>query len=359
MLEFDSAFGNITSRQQQPQASWTSLLLRNRWVDVPPEILHRMSWSSWRRVLNRPDLPVLAQIEAWRQLAQTSRDTKASPPEPLCIPRRPGIFGPSRVYWENLSLCARDSTLNGWARGSQRAKQICVTNPQGHLALSATFDDFLCDITDIDGISASKSMARMFESVDAFGRDYCEYRKTPVSAEGMNEMLRHREVRILRSPSSDTFGLDMWDGRLFLNNHGGSHHFAGAAYIARAIRRPLSLSGRLQVRWLNEPAWQWLLDRYRVLHVGTRHRVSLSQVAMIAQECLELELPGNVGQGKFVFIPRKASALDALLRLLTCMRAVEVTGELTRLLTHQSQVMQRVTQRWAGQVRLPQEALGA
>lgn len=335
-------------------------MLRNRWVDVPPEILHRMNWSSWRRVLNRPDLPVLAQIEAWRQLAQSSRDIKTSPPEPLCIPRRAGIFGPSRVYWENLaSFGVRHSTLNGWARGSKRAKQICVTNPHGHLALSATFADFLCDITDIEGISASKSMARMFESVDAFGRDYCEFRRTPVSAEGMNEMLRHREIRILRSPSSDTFGLDMWDDRLFLNNDGGSHHFAGAAYIARAIGRPLSLSGRLQVRWLNEPAWQWLLDRYRVLHVGTGHRVSLTQIAMIAQECLELELPGNVGQGKFVFIPRKASALDAVLRVLICMRAVEVTGELARLLTHQSQVMQGVTQRWDGQVRLTPEAQSA
>ncbi|HCF2896160.1 TPA: hypothetical protein NID31_006287, partial [Pseudomonas aeruginosa] len=60
------------------------------------------------------------------------------------------------------------------------------------------------------------------------------------------------EIRILhREDPSDHFACYRWDGRLFLMNSGGSHHFAAARYIASRLRHSVPLQGRLKVYGLN------------------------------------------------------------------------------------------------------------
>ena len=47
-------------------------------------------------------------------------------------------------------------------------------------------------------------------------------------------------------------------------NDGGSHHFAGAAFIARSIGVPVPLSSALEVYALNAEAVQWLTSNFAI-----------------------------------------------------------------------------------------------
>ncbi|CAM5427238.1 putative protein OS=Stutzerimonas stutzeri OX=316 GN=CXK94_17845 PE=4 SV=1 [Stutzerimonas stutzeri] len=51
------------------------------------------------------------------------------------------------------------------------------------------------------------------------------------------------EIRIISHVDHDYFATWAWDGRVFLMNSGGSHHFAAAKYIAARLEQPVELTG--------------------------------------------------------------------------------------------------------------------
>lgn len=112
-----------------------------------------------------------------------------------------------------------------------------------------------CDIQDVTGLSASKSELKDFDSLDRMvetnSRDMIE----PITADKLRENLAWREIRILHcADTSDFFARYLWDGRVFLINSGGSHHFAAARYIAARIGSPVPLHGKLRTYVINEMA---------------------------------------------------------------------------------------------------------
>ena len=115
--------------------------------------------------------------------------------------------------------------------GLRSGSLVC---PVGSIADVRNVTDFAFDITEIDGISNSKSEHRYFASVKDFGRDFSTYKKASVDEAGLQQMLDHREVRIVQPRTTDRVGMRLWDGRLFLYNAGGSHHFAGCIYCGTA-----------------------------------------------------------------------------------------------------------------------------
>ncbi|MGP8437915.1 DUF6685 family protein [Paraburkholderia fungorum] len=200
--------------------------------------------------------------------------------DPLTLPtalvvRGPGIWGTSlrradflRDY-NDKALAVEGLLLTSGGLSGQR-----LTCPAGSIACARTVDGFEFDITDVDGISNSKSAGRSFNSVDEFGLDFSTYKKCPVDETGLIRMLDHYEVRIARPRTTDRLGMRLWDGRLFLYNAGGSHHFAGAAYIAGQLRRRVPLRAGLEVIELREDVIDWLLSGY--FYPSPENRKSLS-----------------------------------------------------------------------------------
>jgi hypothetical protein len=110
-----------------------------------------------------------------------------------------------------------------------------------------------CEIQDIDGLSNSKSDLSAFKTLDdLLERDAPELIDR-ISATELRENLAHREIRIVHDDeTSDHFARYLWDGRLFLMNDGGSHHFAAARYIAARIRQQVPLRGKLYTYAIND-----------------------------------------------------------------------------------------------------------
>jgi hypothetical protein len=337
---------SLASRALPAEAASLRWPNRRRLDDVPSEVLALSAWPLWRRLLLRPPEEAKTRIKAWRDLACRDR-LHIGPPPPFPFIRPKGIFGESRTYWERLvGYDGRGTKFEGLTFSYNRVRRSTIGNPHGPLVLTTTADRFECDITDIEGISASKSSDLHFDSVDAFGRYFNELKRAPITPEGLAVMLKHGEVRVTHSPGADAFSVAMWDGRLFLDNHGGSHHFAGAAYIARAIGQPLPIAARLKVHCLNVPSWTRLIERSHLLHVPSRPRHwSIADTARLVGETYKMELPGSLGGGDILMLPRAAPSIRLVIDALANKGVPEVTPYFEDLLISQAEIQRRWSER--------------
>jgi len=318
--------------------------------DVPVEILELDTWPLWRRLLRRPSDRIKERMDAWGNIDNALRLRSGEPlGPPLPSVRSPGIFGASRVHWQNLLSY---ETRGGRIAGSRFSKvrgieRISVTNPEGALVNTTTFADFRCDITDVEGIAASQSQELHFDDVDSFGRYFNELEQASIDQAGLAGMLDHWEVRIINAPGHDSFSIALWDPRLFLSNSGGSHHFAGAAYIARAIAAPLNLFGPLHVHYFNVPAWRWLLNRYHIVHARGRGGIaSRRSIAQLLGELYTIKLMLNGTSTELVLLPREAPAAQPLLNLLTSHGVTCVSEHMEWLLDNQREGLQAFEEKW-------------
>lgn len=121
--------------------------------------------------------------------------------------------------------------------------------------------DWRCDIQDVTGFATSKSKLADFASMDAMVETNSrEMIDNKVNLAGLRENLAHKEI-----PSDDLrFTRFLWDSqqKTYLNNSGGSHHFAAARFIANKIEEQVPLKGTLSIHSLNEGAVNDLLDHY-------------------------------------------------------------------------------------------------
>ncbi|WJN72100.1 DUF6685 family protein [Burkholderia anthina] len=283
-------------------------------AEIPWEVARPDRWPWWRRQLGRPPAPDRARISAWIDLQQqVNAINRENLPKALEI-RGEGIFGKSirHVEW----LDRGDGTpfeIDGLvltSAGTRRSRLAC---PDGQLTRRRCVDGFEFDITDIDGIGNSKSSGRYFASVRSFGRDFATYAKASVDVVGLSRMLSHREVRILRREPGDAVGVRLWDGRLFLYNGGGSHHFAGAHYIASEIKMCVPLRARLEVIELNVPAVRWLLERFIVIAVPRDLATMLSRsVAQVLGESYRLHIPAALARATELLLVPGLEGANAL-----------------------------------------------
>lgn len=339
----------LSDVRKGPQLPWFEPApWRRKLAGLPSAVLRESGWPTWRRWLSSPDPKALARIRAWRNLqrAVDSGPAGVAPSQPWRA--AVGIFGESRVPWEHLNGLGDAAIFQGKLRDpSGRISRATCTCPFGNLVLVDALDDFECDISDVEGISASKSASILFEDVQEFGRYFNEYKQATLDEHGLDVMLRHQEIRIIHRPGIDSFHLSTWDGRLFLGNHGGSHHFAGASYIAQRIGRSVPVRGRLHIRRLNVAAWQWLLDKFHVLFTCAEAlRWVAADAAEVVDEFYVLDLPPRVGDGRLLLIPREHEASAALSDLLCERAARDVSHELHALLATQDEVRVGLAERW-------------
>lgn len=315
--------------------------------DVPEVIVAHSDWSWWRRRLRWPADDLLERAQAWRELVDACARVVPAALDNLDA-RRSGIFGSSLVLWDHLKGFHGGWQFEGWAHDAGSGfSHASVTNPCGDLVDSRTVESFRCDIRDVECIFNSRSSGYAFESVHAFGRDYSEFKSAPISEQGLQMMLAHRGIDIFRDDAHDHLDLYLWDGRLILCNADGSHHFAGAAYIATQLERPVPLVARLNIYWLNSAAWRWLMQQYRILHVSSASEYGLRRnVALLAGCCSSMPLPPNVAAGELVLLPREAPATQAVVDLLAEHGVRDVEGDLNRVLRTQEAVQRICRQRW-------------
>lgn len=256
-----------------------------------------------------------------------------------------------------LTSAASSQDVIAGRRHTQRGmERITVLNPNGPLVITRSVAAFECDLQDVEGISAGKSDGSFFASVQAFGKSFADYQSASATPEALRAMLAHDEVRILRANGGDGFALDLWDGRLFLSNHGGSHHFAGAAYIARQLGTALTLRGPCTVTWLAEPGWRWVLDRYRLLgapyELGHNMPWQLGQVAAILGECLQLT---KTSHGALFLLPRHHRATSTVVDALGAHGCLDQTHVIESLLVRQRARLASVEARWPAIVAAMQD----
>lgn len=268
-----------------------------------PEWVSRSShWSWWRRWLSNPPLWASRRAVAWRTLTTEGM----APTARSRFVRGEGIFFESVARLDAIDLCSID--VLRYHTDTNRFRPTSISCPHGRLTRSFGRTEIEVDITEIEGISASKSSDRYFESVRAFGQDFAAYLGTSVDAAGLAKMLKHGEIRIIGERRSDFFSLRLWDASLFLANAGGSHHFAAAAYIAGDIGAAVPLRAPLNTHGLNEASVAWLLQRYTPYLVG-RSAVANSKaaIAQLVGECGAADLPGCLAEGAaMLLVPTSA-----------------------------------------------------
>lgn len=143
--------------------------------------------------------------------------------------------------------------LLGWREASGRWESFYQERPEyaqiGHLEAT---EGWSVDLTAIDGFGASKSDLYAFTSTDEMVEKNSRDMIQEITPEGLARNLAHSEIRILHQPgTTDHFARYLWDGRLWLQNDGGSHHTAAAKYIAARLGQPVTLTGLLRTYSLN------------------------------------------------------------------------------------------------------------
>ena len=176
---------------------------------------------------------------------------------PFTEPPR-SIARSSVVPWHTWSENLRGSwprpkpgTLVIWRgrQGRYGAERMHVQS-LADIGASKVIEDWQCEIQEVVGLGASKSNLTDFISLDEMVERNSQEMIINISEEGLHRNLSHDEIRIIhRKETSDCFIKYLWDGRLFLSNSGGSHHFAAARYIASRIRQSVPLRGKLQLHF--------------------------------------------------------------------------------------------------------------
>lgn len=181
------------------------------------------------------------------------------------------------VRWDRLGECEHAQELGTTDRGVLRGWGLGPTGsyesieqksaPLKNLIVETTTKDWVCDIQDVQGLSASKSDLGRYDTMESFATENCTGLLDEPSAKAINENMAWYEVRITDPAGPDHFCRYDWDGRAFLVNSGGSHHFAAARQMAQEIGQAVPLTGRLKTYGFNQPAVASLRQHFEMFAV--------------------------------------------------------------------------------------------
>lgn len=159
----------------------------------------------------------------------------------------------SVVKWQDL---AKDwppessGSLCGWAYSSGEYRNCKRYIPQlVELVNLREVETWQCDIQEVVGLSASKSNLSSFISLDIFVETESPELINLINEEGLVQNLTHVGLKLSQVSQlvvNDCFVQYQWDGRIFLMNTNGSHHFAAARYIASRLGVQVLISGKLK-----------------------------------------------------------------------------------------------------------------
>lgn len=176
------------------------------------------------------------------------------------------------------------------------------------LSTRQQFEKWKLDITDIEGLCASKSPLDQHSTLDDFAEARASHLINPLTLPQLRACLDHDQVKITRPTNNADYLLQYsWDGRIFLANDGGSHHFAAARYIASKLNTPVSLEARLYRYCMNSATVRQLCDSYEIfalpsdLVLGGHFCIALRRMGA---EYYFTPLPNQYRDFHAVFLPK-------------------------------------------------------
>lgn len=215
---------------------------------------------------------------------------------------------------------------------------------------------FECDASDIEGISASKSADMPHESVDVFGAYYIDEQnryarkgKAPLRLDdaSLKQLCSHDEIRLLHGRGSDTFSVRAWDGRLFIDNSGGSHHLAAAVHVVKRIGARIPLASKLYLYQFNHLTVQWLLDGF---HLVLLPKDLAGQVLWIVKSLVgsgsNMEFPPVLAEGSLLAFPRGSRIAECVMAELLSQGHHDLGNDLREALAAQQQFLTESTTPW-------------
>lgn len=329
--------------------------------EFPTSMLEFHTWSWWRRYWNRPPELVRKRCEAWSELLRLSE--AAGKCVRLNAPKSK-IFDDSRRRWDILDNLDRGNfTLRSRFPVSAWGAKEAFQSPHGSLVQVTMVPHFECDASDIEGISSSKSAYMPHESVDVFGAYYIDEQnryarkgKLPLGLDdgSLKELCSHGEIRLLHGRGSDTFSVRAWDGRLFIDNSGGSHHLAGAVHVAKRIGARIPLASKLYLYQLNHLTVQWLLDGF---HLVLLPKDLAGQVPWIVKNLVgsgsSMEFPPVLAEGSLLAFPRGSQIAECVMAELLGQGHHDLGDDLREALTAQQRFLTESTAPWTKQFSSP------
>jgi hypothetical protein len=148
--------------------------------------------------------------------------------------------------------------LKGWTYSPESLHKYGETRREltalQHLITTQLIKNWECEIQDVGGFSSSQSTLSEFKTTAAMVEHDSKEMIDEITQEKLDENLAHGQIRIIHEPGHDYFQTWTWDGRVFLMNSGGSHHFAAAQYIAVRIGVRVPLQGEYHIQSINQIA---------------------------------------------------------------------------------------------------------
>lgn len=328
--------------------------------EFPISVLELHTWSWWRRFWKRPPALVRKRCEAWSELLGFKEAAGKS--VRLNTPKSK-IFDDSRRRWDILDNLNRDTFTLRSRFSSAWGTKGAFQSLHGSLVQVTMVPHFECDAGDIEGISASKSADMPHESVDAFGAYYIDEQnrlarkgKPPLRLDdaSLKELCSHGEIRLLHGRGSDTFSVRAWDGRLFIDNSGGSHHLAGAVHVAKRIGARIPLASKLHLYQFNHLTVQWLLDGF---HLVLLPKDLAGQVLWAVKSLVgsgsNMEFPPVLAEGSLLAFPRGSQIAECVMAELLGQGHHDLGNDLREALTAQQRFLTESTTPWTKQFSSP------
>lgn len=163
------------------------------------------------------------------------------------------------------------------------------------------------DLQDIQGLASSKSPLDTFASMDEFARSACADWIAAPSPTRLTELLSWEESKLFSSTRPPRLANFAWDGRTLLLNDGGSHHVAAAQHMARALDRPVPVTGHLATHGFNTRAVDQLRHQFDMFVLPAAlhdHPEFFESLRAVGATHYTLPLPPPHSQLRAVMLPR-------------------------------------------------------
>lgn len=240
----------------------------------------------------------------------------------------------------------RPGELIGWRQDGSGTYSsfIVVSDPFKNIGYCETTAAWECDIQEVVGFGASKSDLRAFHSLDQMVETNSREMITPLTLGKLQSNLDWDEIRLLScTPSPDFFVRHGWDGRIFLSNSGGSHHFAAARYIANKLEVPVRLPGLLKTFVLNPIAVRSLIREFRLFVLVDDLAVSNGvhdALKMHKATYLTLKLPRPITGQIVILLPKNEKRSMSAAVVFDSHEVFDLGAHLETLIARQASILQ-------------------
>lgn len=281
---------------------------------------------------------------------------------PRLVVGKSKIFADSRAYWDMIPGSTHERfVLSGHLPGSTWGELGDYTSPHGCLIHHAFDDGYECDARSIQGFSCSKSADIPYENVDAFGAHFiAEQNQHDRSGKqalkhdeaSLNELLSCNQIRILDGRGTDALSIRAWDGRLFIDNIGGSHHLAAAIHVAAKIGAGIPLTVRLHRYRFNTKTVHWLLESFHLVITPNATSTQLMWITKgLVGSASHMELPPALCNGSLLAFPKGAAIAQALMNEFLAEGYADFGVELHGALTSQDRLLKGPPSRWDTRIK--------